>query len=338
MRWMWGEALLAYALGELDRFLDEDRYLPFYRAYCQRWLASPPRVDQSDTVAPALAALATFRQTGDRSWLVLAERPAAYVRSEPRIEGDFVNHLGHSPEGRLYPKSVWVDSLMMFGVFAARYAKAVGDEALLAFASRQPREYARVLQDPQDGLFSHTWRALPRRPFPRKLYWGRGNGWVVASLAILLDEIGQDAPETASIRTVLASVSEALLPLRRTDGFWETILHPSRGGYPEASATALIAGGWMQAVRQGNLDPRFLAPAIASFEAVAASVVDTQDGPSLPGISAPTIPLPIFPRLGYALVPRSNDLSYGLAAFFLAAIERAKIEEARGGNPAGMRS
>ena len=29
MKWMWGEALLGYALLELDEALGEDRYLPF---------------------------------------------------------------------------------------------------------------------------------------------------------------------------------------------------------------------------------------------------------------------------------------------------------------------
>ena len=46
-------------------------------------------------------------------------------------------------------------------------------------------------------------------------------------------------------------------------------------------------------------------------------------------VSAPTVPLPLLPRLGYALVPRAADLSYGLAALFIAAIERAKTDEAR---------
>jgi unsaturated rhamnogalacturonyl hydrolase len=325
LRWMWGQALLCHALAELDLFLGEDRYLPFYRAYVDRWVAEPPRIDQSDTVAPALAALAVWRRTGEGAYLALAERAAAYIRGEPRLEGDFVNHLGHSPEARFYPRSVWVDSIMMFGVFAARYATATGDAALLGFASRQGARYADLLQDGEDGLFVHSWWAAPRRAFPRKLYWGRGNGWVVTALSILLEEIGPAHPEAPAVAAVLERLSAALLPLRREDGFWETILTPPGSSYPEASATALISGGWMRAARLGRLGSPYLAPAVASFEALAASLVEEEDGPSLPGISAPTIPLPLFPRLGYALTPRSRNLSYGLAAFFLAAIERGRI-------------
>ena len=41
-------------------------------------------------------------------------------------------------------------------------------------------------------------------------------------------------------------------------------------------------------------------------------------------ISGPTIPLPIFPKLGYKLTPVGNNWSYGVAALIFAAIEYKK--------------
>lgn len=52
---------------------------------------------------------------------------------------------------------------------------------------------------------------------------------------------------------------------------------------------------------------------------------DGEDGVYMTEISGPTIPLPIFPRLGYKLVPRGENWSYGIAALIFAAIEYKKL-------------
>jgi unsaturated rhamnogalacturonyl hydrolase len=44
----------------------------------------------------------------------------------------------------------------------------------------------------------------------------------------------------------------------------------------------------------------------------------------MPEISGPTIPLPIFPKLGYKAVPLGKNWSYGVAAMIFAAIEYKK--------------
>ena len=38
MKWMWGEALLGYALSELDNENKEEKYLKFLSDYCDYWV------------------------------------------------------------------------------------------------------------------------------------------------------------------------------------------------------------------------------------------------------------------------------------------------------------
>jgi unsaturated rhamnogalacturonyl hydrolase len=326
MKWMWGQGLLTYSLLQLDELLNDNRYLPFVRAYCERFIPHPPRVDQSDTCAPALSTWGVYRKTGNTALREITERVVRYMKSEPRIFEDAVNHLGHSPEGRFYPKSVWVDSLMMFGVFAARYASERGDAGFLDFAARQPALYARLLQSPERGLFSHSYRTGRGTAYPRHgLFWARGNGWVVASLPMLLGFLPQNHPARAGIVNILHRVSMALLALQRPDGYWETVLDRPGKTYRESSATALIAGGWLRSVREGWLDDGFLDPAMKAFKALVSDLGSGQAPPRMREISAPTIPMPVFPYLGYALVPRGTNLTYGLAALFFAAAEYERI-------------
>ena len=46
MKWMWGEALLGYALDELDKEDGTENYTAFLKAYCDYWVKADPAVDQ----------------------------------------------------------------------------------------------------------------------------------------------------------------------------------------------------------------------------------------------------------------------------------------------------
>ena len=327
LRWMWGQALLGYALLELDAALGEDRYLPFLRAFGDHWAARDPRVDQSDTAAPGLVTYGLQKKLPGRGYEGLTSKVLDYIRHAPRVLDDSPNHLGSSPEGRFYPRSIWVDSLMMLSVFPAVYGAETGDRELLDFAARQPRLYAARLQDTADGLWRHSWWVRAARPHPAgRVYWARGNGWVVASLPRILDRLPPDHPERPGILDILERTSAALRPLQRPDGWWETVLLPPGRTYRESSATALIAVGWLRSTAAGYLPAEYRAPAEKAFRSVVDSLVEGPDGRlSMPEISAPTIPLPVFPRLGYRLVPRGADYAYGIAALILAAVETRRM-------------
>ena len=94
--------------------------------------------------------------------------------------------------------------------------------------------------------------------------------------------------------------------------------------YRELSATALIAAGWLHGIRCGYLDRKFLEPAVRAFEACVDAMEENGQGIFMTEISGPTIPLPLFPKLGYLAVPKGKNLSYGIAALIFAAIEYKK--------------
>lgn len=330
MKWQWGEALLGYALTELDTFLEEDRYFAFTKAYCDYYVANQPRVDQSDTSAPALITYAMQKRTGNPDYKHLTDRVLNYIKHEPRLMEDAVNHLGNSPEGKWYPKSIWVDSLMMFSVFPTRYAMENGDKELRDFAARQPRLYAGYMQDAGDKLWYHSYWVKAKTHFPKsKIYWGRGNGWVICALPMILEYLPEEHPERPHILRILKETSEALLKYQREDGYFETVFNFVGRTYRESSATALIAAGWMNSVRKGWLDPKFEKPALKAFRAVVDSF-ETKDGNIyMPEISGPTIPLPVFPYAGYKFMPKGKNWSYGVAAVIFAAIAYQKLIDDR---------
>jgi len=306
--------------------LGVERYQPFYQAYADSHYENGIVVDQADTCAPVLITHELFKKTDDPKYLEMTQKGVHYLKHEPRLIEDLINHNGHSHDSRDYPKSVWVDSIMMSGVFSAIAAHDFDDQELLDFSKTQPRQFAKYLQDPTSKLFHHSYWKMLKRAYPKNLFWGRGNGWVVAALSMFLDHVDDD-----DTKAILAEVSNALLPLQRDDHYFDTVVNKPGDNYRESSATALIAAGWLNAVDKGYLGQEYAKPAVNAFEAVVDNLrFDRSDGLTkayMTEISLWTIPMFLMPYKlkygpypGYKYVKKGENISYGVASLIMAAI------------------
>lgn len=147
---------------------------------------------------------------------------------------------------------------------------------------------------------------------------------MVAALPKLWEEFrGEEFEEQrGQIADLLGDLSEAMLERQRPDGSWTTVLDGWPRGYPEVSATALVAAGWFTGMRFGLLDPAvYDAPARRALEYALGAIRRGRSGElELVGVSAGTIPVPFLPRLGYLAVPRKVDRPWGVASVVLAAV------------------
>ena len=142
---------------------------------------------------------------------------------------------------------------------------------------------------------------------------------------MILENIG-DHPERNGIIDIFQKTCRALLPLQREDGAFETVLLPPGKTYRELSFTALVASGYLQGVRMGLLGEEYKTAGKKAFQCVTDALEINGNGIEMPEISAPTIPMPFFPYLGYKWIPRGKNWSYGLAAFLFATIEFEKTK------------
>lgn len=325
--WMWGEALLMHSLGQLNELLGEDKYTPYIKRYVDYHIAKGIKINQSDKLAPTLATYYLQKKYPHMDYDKITDLGLLYIKDSKKIIDNMPNHLGFSPEGRLYPKSIWVDSIMMYGVFTSIYAKEQNIKWLMDFAKSQPALFKKYLQDDIDKLFVHSYWVNSHKKYPPKLYWGRGNGWVVASMPMLIDNL-DDGFEKDICVEILLEVSEALLKYQRNDGYFETLLNRQGETPKESSATALIASGWLHGIRCNYIDESYKEPAIKALEAVVNDLIYRNNMLSMDYISGPTIPMPLIPKLGYKLqykFQKSADWSYGLAALIFAGIQYKKL-------------
>jgi unsaturated rhamnogalacturonyl hydrolase len=317
MAWSWGEGLLLYALLRLDEHLGEARYRWFVEAYFARHAGRAERaVTWSDECPPALAALELYELTRRVEYLALAAPVAHYLRTAPRTRDGGLNHFGSSRWSRIYPQSMWVDSLMMYAVFAARFGRALDDEGLLRFAAEQAPLFARVLRDPATGLFRHAWWVRWQRTVPSgSETWLRGNGWVLASIAAVLEALPTAHGAREPLGALFSELATAVVRYQLPSGLFPTVL--GRTSYEETSGSALIAYALFSGVHAGYLAPILEVAASRAYRALLAGLERRSDGPSMSGISTATMP---YPAWGYALIPRVRDAPHGVAALMLAGI------------------
>lgn len=328
LSWDWGPAVFLYGLGPLAEsgpasFAKAAR--AYLAAYHERWARrGPPAINRSDRVAPALTAVSLARAGMHAGALANTLAGVDYVKTEPRNRLGTLDHLGHSGLRIFYPGSIWVDSLMMYAVLAARWGHHARDPELLEFAAIQPLRFASVLQDPADGLFRHAWRVEAGRPIPTDAtYWLRGNGWALVAIVAILDELDPDDPHRSELLRVFLRLAEGLRAWQQPDGLWDSLVNFPGLTYPETSGTALVAYALARAVHRGWIDAGYLDVARRAFAGVTARLETRGGDLSLPLVSGPTNP---GPRWSYRGIRPRRDLPYGVGPFLLAAFELADEE------------
>jgi unsaturated rhamnogalacturonyl hydrolase len=324
MRWSWAEGLLLDALVQLDAYAGEDRRCAFVRAFYDAHLArGVPRIDRSDRCAPGLAALALFLQTGDARLGGVVRAVAEYIGRAPATRGGALNHLGASPLARIYPRSMWVDSLMMYVVFAARWADASGEARWRDLTADHACAFARALQDPATGLWKHAWFDRGGRVLPSgRAAWLRGTGWAVAALAEVAARLPREDARREGLVRRLDATLHALTARQAASGLWPSLLEGAAPSYLESSGSALVAWGMMHAAR-AELAPTAVGDVGSRvYLALVDRLVLTPSGPSMSDISVSTMP---YPACIYAWLPRRRDRLHGVAALALAAVEHARL-------------
>ena len=327
LNWSWGQALFLYGLSLIDKEMETEKYTDYLKGFYDHYIEKGHRVDTSDTSAPGLGAYVLAKKTGEKKYYDEVARVRRYLDEAPKVIEGMPNHLGSGIESYVYPKSVWVDSMMMYGVFCSMYAKGEGDKDLMAFAEKQPILFEKYLKDKEVGLFYHCYWTKKGTHYPIKpIFWGRGNGWVTASISLFADNFENEDAKKEAIR-VHKELSETLAKYQREDGYFETILNMPGFSYTESSATMLIAAGWFYGYRKGFLGKEYYDRAVKAFNAVVDDFEVKKGLLSMPKISFPTTPFPLMKYASYKITPRGNDWHYGLFAAFIAAIEYKKCLE-----------
>ncbi|HVZ29734.1 MAG TPA: glycoside hydrolase family 88 protein [Asticcacaulis sp.] len=150
----------------------------------------------------------------------------------------------------------WCDSLFMAPPVYARMAALSGDRKYLDAMDAQYWRAYDLLWDTQEHLFARDERFLTRRDDAgKKIVWSRGEGWVIAGLARVLEVMPANYPSRPKYVAVYKQMVDQLVSLQQPDGLWRTsLLHIEAFPEPETSGTALDTYAIAFGINHGLLD------------------------------------------------------------------------------------
>ena len=157
----------------------------------------------------------------------------------------------------------WCDALFMAPPTLLRLSKATGDARYAEFAHEDFKAATDYLFDPSEALYFRDSRFFGMRDAKgRKLFWSRGNGWVMGGLVRMLLVMDKKDPRRATYETLFKTMSAKLVTLQKPDGYWPaSLLDNDPGTPPESSGTAFFTYAFAWGVDNGLLDRKTYQPA-----------------------------------------------------------------------------
>ncbi len=214
----------------------------------------------------------------------------------------------------------WCDALFMAPPTLARLATATSDRKYLDFMNVMWWDTIEYLYDPEEHLYYRDANFFAaREKNGKKMFWSRGNGWVLAGLCRVLQHMPEDYPYRERYLALFAEISARVASLQQDDGFWRSsLLDPDSYPGGESSGTALFTYALAWGVNRGLLAREEYLPGILKgWEALVGAVEDNGKLGWVQSVGA----RPAQPK-------RENFATYGTGAFLLAGSEIARLSAA----------
>jgi len=97
----------------------------------------------------------------------------------------------------------------------------------------------------------------------KKDFWSRGNGWVFAGLAKVLQDLPESDPHRTEYISIYQNMAKALSDCQQEEGFWtRSLLDTDHAPGYETSGTAFFTFGYLWGINNGLLDEKIYKPVV----------------------------------------------------------------------------
>jgi rhamnogalacturonyl hydrolase YesR len=170
----------------------------------------------------------------------------------------------------------WSDSLFMGPPAWIRLYAATGDEKYLNFAVANWWRATAFLYDPAEHLFFRDSTYFKKTEANgKKIFWGRGNGWVMGGLVRVLQYLPTNHPDRPRFEQLFKDMADKILTCQQPDGLWRaSLLDPDNYPLKETSGSGLYTYALAWGVNQGLLDRAKFEPAARQAWAALVACVD----------------------------------------------------------------
>ena len=221
--------------------------------------------------------------------------------------------------GKGLEKWTWCDALFMAPAVYVKLYTLTGDKKYMKFADKEFKDTYNYLYDKDEHLFFRDWRYFTQKEKNgKKVFWGRGNGWVLGGLSEILKELPAKDKYRKFYENLFIELSNSVLKCQQADGYWRaSMLDPESYPAPETSGTGFFVYALAYGVNEGLLPADEYMPAVRKGWKALVDAVETS------GKLGYVQPIGADPRK----VNASMTEVYGVGAFLLAGNEIYKMSK-----------
>ena len=238
------------------------------------------------------------------------------------IQKTFDNMIADLKPGR--EEWYWCDALFMAPPVLARLAAATKDQRYLDCMNHLWWDTAELLYDREYDLFFRDRNFIiqpdgtgRREKNGQKIFWSRGNGWVLAGIVRVLQFIPDDYPARPQFIRLFQEMAAAVSRLQHADGLWRTsLLDPEHFPARETSGSALFCYAIAWGINNAILDRETY---ITVVENAWRGLIDCISPTGRLGWVQ-------LPADGARSVKKNDSMEYGSGAFLLAGSEMMKLQ------------
>ncbi len=168
------------------------------------------------------------------------------------------------PDDPQKPVWWWCDSLFMAPPVWARLSSVTGQLSYLDYMDHEWWITSKLLYDPQEHLYFRDASYLQKHESNgKKLFWSRGNGWVMAGLVRVLASMPENYPTRNRYIEQYRQMAARVASLQGADGLWRPgLLDASAYPLPEVSGSAFFIYSLAWGIRRGILDRATYLPVV----------------------------------------------------------------------------
>ena len=158
----------------------------------------------------------------------------------------------------------WCDALFMAPPVLARMSAMTGDRRYLETMDREWWQTSASLYDPAEHLYYRDSRYFTQRQANgQKVFWARGNGWVMGAFAKVLGEMPKDDPSRPKYLAQYREMADRIASIQGKDGLWRSgLLDPDAYDLPEVSGSAFFTYSLAWGINHGILDRAKFEPVV----------------------------------------------------------------------------
>lgn len=220
----------------------------------------------------------------------------------------------------------WADGLYMVMPVMTKLYKLTGDKAYLDKLYEYFTYSVSIMYDSEEKLFYRD----AKYPFPahktvngKKDFWARGDGWVFAGLAKVLQDMPKSYEHYDYFKQKYVDMALALRSIQQQEGYWtRSMMDPAHAPGPETSGTAFFTYGYLWGINNGLLDKKtYFSVADKAWKYLINTALQTDGGIGfVQPIGEKAIPGQV--------VNKNSTANFGVGAFLLAATEMYKFSKA----------